>query len=295
MTGFLQLLFQGVALGATYALIALGFVVIFRASKVLNFAQIAMLLVGAYLVSWLAVDRQVPFFVAVVLAAAVLAAGGIVFQMAVLRRVAGAEPFVLVMMTLGLGVVVTAVVEVVFGPQRRALGDPWGSSAVHLGGLTFNWVKVWTILIALGALVAYFAFDRFTRYGLAIRATALDEEAASAVGVPVRRVHAIVWAVAGVLAALGGVFLAGFPSAPHPALGDAALRAFPAVILGGLESPTGAVVGGVSIGAIELLAAGYAPAALGSNFHAIAPYLVMMIVLVIRPYGLFGVRPVERL
>ena len=133
-----------------------------------------------------------------------------------LRRVAGEEPFVLVMITLGAGIAAIALVEAVFGPAQRSIGDPWGSSAATVGGVTLLWVKVWTIGVVVAALVAFFAFDRRSRYGLAIRATAADEEAAGAVGVPVRRVHLITWALAGVLATLGGVFLAGFPAAAHP-------------------------------------------------------------------------------
>ena len=294
MTNFAQLLFQGIALGAIYALIALGFVVVYRASRVVNFAQVAMLLAGAYVVSWLSVDVGLAFPLAILLAASLLALGGVAFQAGVMSRVAGQEPFVLVMITLGAGIALTGIVEAIFGPEQRAVGDPWGSSAVVVAGVTLLSVKLWTIVVVLGALAAFFAFDRFSRYGLATHATAADEEAAAATGVPVRRVHTITWAIAGVLATLGGVFLAGFPNAAHPTMGDAALRAFPAVILGGLESMVGAVIGGLVIGIVEVLAAGYAPAELGSNFHAIAPYLVMMLVLVIRPYGLFGARPVVR-
>lgn len=294
MTGFLQLLFQGIALGAIYALIALGFTVVYRASRVVNFAEVAMLLVGAYLVSWFAVDRGLPFPLAVVLAASALAIAGMAFHSIVLRRVAGAEPFVLVMITLGLTIVGIAAVEMIFGPHQRQLGDPWRASATQVAGVTLTWVKVWTVAITALALSAYTAFDRFSRYGLAIRATAGDEEAAASAGVPVRRVHAMTWALAGILAALAGALLAGFPNSVHPSLGNAALRAFPAVILGGLESPGGAVAGGLVIGVVEVLTAGYAPAFLGSNFHTIAPYVVMIGVLLVKPYGLFGVRPVER-
>ena len=125
--------------------------------------------------------------------------------------------------------------------------------------MTINTVKLWGIGVTLAALAAYFAFDRYTRWGLAIQATAADEEATLSAGVPVRRVHACTWALAGALATLGGLFLAGFPGAPQPALGDAALRAFPAIVLGGLGSPVGAVVGGVLIGVVEVLTSGYAP------------------------------------
>ena len=124
-----------------------------------------------------------------------------------------------------------------------------------------------------------------------MQATAADEEATLSVGVPVRRVHAGTWALAGALATLGGLFLAGFPGAPQPTLGDAALRAFPAIVLGGLGSPVGAVVGGVLIGVVEVLTSGYAPDSLGTNFYAVAPYIAMIAILLVRPYGLFGARP----
>jgi branched-chain amino acid transport system permease protein len=294
MTAFLQLLFQGIALGSIYALVALGFTVIHRASKVINFAQGSMLLVGAYLISLLATGLNVPFALAVVGAIALLAAGGALFQMTVLRPLLGQPVFVLVMVTIGLSIVIDSAIPAIFGGNARVLGDPWGASAVDVGGVTLNWVRIWTVVCTGLILALYFAFDRFSRYGLAMRATAADEEAALAVGVPVRRVYALTWAIAGGIAAVGGLFLAGFPSSVNPSLGDVALRAFPAVILGGLDSPPGAVVGGITIGVVEVMASGYSPGWLGSNFSGVAPYVVMILVLLCKPYGLFGARPVER-
>jgi branched-chain amino acid transport system permease protein len=294
MTAGLQLLFQGFALGCIYALVALGFTVVYRASKVINFAQGSMLLVGAYLVSVLATGLGLPFGVAVIAAIVLLAAGGAVFQMTVLRRLLGQPVFGLVMVTIGLSIAINSTIAAIFGGNARILGDPWGASAVSAGGVTLNWVRIWTVLCAGLILALYFGFDRFSRYGLAMRATAADEEAAAAVGLPVRRVYALTWAIAGGVAAVGGLFLAGFPSSVNPALGDVALRAFPAVILGGLDSPTGAVVGGITIGIVEVMASGYAPGWLGSNFSGVAPYVVMILVLLSRPYGLFGTPPVER-
>lgn len=295
MTEFVQLLFGGVSLGTTYALVALGFVVVYRASGVINFAQGAMLLAGAYTISWLATDVGVGFLPAVLAAVALLALAGAGFQAAVLRRVSGEPTFVLVMITIGAGIVVTALIEALFGADQRLLGDPWGSSSFQVGGVTITWVKLWGIVVTAGALAAYFAIDRYTRWGLAMQATAEDEEATLSLGVPVARVHLITWALAGALATLGGLFLAGFPSAPQPTLGDAALRAFPAIVLGGLRSPTGAVVGGVLIGITEVMTAGYAPDSLGDNFYAVAPYIAMILILLVRPYGLFGHAPAERL
>jgi branched-chain amino acid transport system permease protein len=294
MSQFFQLLFQGFSLGCIYALVALGFTVIYRASKVINFAQGSMLLVGAYLVSVLATGLHLPFVVAALAAIVLLAAGGAVFQMTVLRRVLGQSVFTLVMITIGLSIVIDAAVPAIFGDSARILGDPWGASSVRLGGITLTWVRIWAIICTAVILALFFAVDRFSRYGLAMRATAADEEAALAVGVPVRRVYAVTWAIAGGVAAVGGLFLAGFPSSPNPSLGDVALRAFPAIILGGLDSPLGAVVGGVVIGIVEVLTSGYAPGWLGNNFSDVAPYVVMIAVLLVRPYGLFGARPVER-
>jgi branched-chain amino acid transport system permease protein len=294
MTAFLQLLFQGFALGCIYALVALGFTVIYRASKVINFAQGSLLLVGAYLVSVLATGLNLPFGLAVIAAIALLAAGGALFQMTVLRRLLGQPVFVLVMITIGLSIVIDSAIPAIFGGNARILGDPWGASAVNVDGVTFNWVRIWTVLCTGLILALYFVFDRFSRYGLAMRATAADEEAALAVGVPVRRVYALTWAIAGAVAAVGGLFLAGFPNSVNPSLGDVSLRAFPAIILGGLDSPPGAVVGGIAIGIVEVMASGYSPAWLGSNFADVAPYVVMILVLLSRPYGLFGARPVER-
>ena len=295
MTEFAQLLFQGISLGSTYALIALGFVVVFRASGVINFAQGAMLLAGAYSISWLATDLGVPFLPAVVASIALLAVAGAAFQAGVLRRVAGEPTFVLVMITIGAGIAITSLIEAAFGTDPRLLGDPWGSTSFAVGDVTINWVKLWGIVVTVVALAAYFAFDRWTRWGLATQATAEDEEATLALGVPVRRVHLITWAMAGALATLGGLFLAGFPASPQPALGDAALRAFPAIVLGGLRSPTGAVVGGLLIGLTEVMTSGYAPSSLGDNFYAVAPYIAMILILLVRPYGIFGRAPAERL
>lgn len=296
MTQFWQLVFDGFSLGCVYALIALGFTVIYRASAVINFAQGSMLLVGAYLISWLTVDRGLPFFVSLVIAIVAVAAGGVVFQQLVLRRVVVERPiFAVVMITIGLSTAITAGVDAIFGPNTRVLGDPWGASAAHAAGLVFDWVKVWAIIFVAVTLALFFAFDRYSRYGLAMRATASDQEAAMSVGIPVARVHALAWGIAGTLAVVAGMFLAGYPSSPNPSLGDAALIAFPAIILGGLESPVGAVIGGVVIGVVQVLASGYEPGWLGNNFYEIAPYVVMILVLLVRPYGLFGVQPAERL
>jgi branched-chain amino acid transport system permease protein len=298
VTTFLQLLFNGVALGCVYALIALGFTAIHRASNVINFAQGAFLLLGAYLVSTSAVDRGLPFAVAVVLGLVAMVVIGIVFQTLVLRRVQGQPVFTVVMITIGLNIIIVALVSAFFGSAERpnGVGDPWGNTGVHVGEVVLLWVKVWTIIVTAVVLAGFFAFDRFSRYGLATRATAIDEEAALAAGIPVRRVNAIAWGVAGAMATIAGIFLSGAPNVLDPSIGNIALLAFPAIIIGGLNSPAGAVVGGLIIGLVYEFFDGYSGQVsfLGHNFYSIAPYLVMIIVLLIKPYGLFGRAPVER-
>lgn len=298
MTTFVQLLFSGIALGAVYALIALGFTVIFKASRVINFAQGEMLALGAFFTSWLVLSVGLPFWAAFLCGLVVTAAVGLVFQFGVLRFAIGRPDFTVVMLTLGLATVLQAVIPTIWGSYPRTNGDPWGSSAIRGAGLAFNWVQLWAIVAAVLALVAFFLFNRFSRYGVAMRAAASDQEAAVAVGVPLTRVFGLAWVLAGLVACLGGVFLAGYPNQLDPTVGDSALLAFPAIILGGIDSTTGAVVGGFVIGIIQQLVAGYQPqyaSWLGHDFYTAAPYIVMVVVLLVRPYGLFGSRPAERL
>lgn len=298
MTSFLLLSFAGLALGSEYALVALGFTVIYRASRIINFAQGELLAFGALLTSWLVSGAGLPFWAAFVIGAAVTAATGLAFQVLVLRFAIGKPDFTVVMLTLGLATVVAAVLDAVFGAVPRTNGDPWGSATALIGSLRLPWVQIWAIVTAVVLLVAFHILNQRTRYGLAMRAAAADPQAALAAGVPLRRVHAAAWILAGLVACTAGVFLGGYPSDVTPQLDSVALLAFPAIILGGVDSTTGAVTGGLIIGMVQELTAGYQPqyaAWLGHDFYLVAPYVVMIIVLLVRPYGIFGSRPAERL
>ena len=298
MTTFFQLLIAGLALGAIYALIALGFTAIYRSSRVINFAQGQLLALGAFLTSWLALTDHVAFWFAFLIAATCTAVAALVFQTVVLRFAVGRPEFTIVMLTLGLATILQSVIPTAFGPNPHPNGDPWGSSSVEFAGLSLPWVEVWTIVSALAVLALFFAFNRLTKYGLAMRSAAVDPEAALAVGIPLRRVYATSWVLAGVVACVGGVFLGGYPNSIDPTIANSALLAFPAIILGGIDSTTGAVVGGFIIGIVQELTAGYQPqyaSFLGTNFYLAAPYIVMILVLLVRPNGLFGSRPAVRL
>jgi branched-chain amino acid transport system permease protein len=299
MKTFLLLLFSGCALGAVYALVALGFTVIYRASRIINFAQGELLALGALLTSSLVSAHGMSFWLAFLIGAVATALAGLTFQSVVLRFAVGKPDFTIVMLTLGLAAVVNAVLDAAFGAYPRSNGDPWGASVVDIASLRVPWVQVWTIVSAVALLVIFHFLNERTRLGLAMRCAAADPEAAIAVGVRLRRVHAAAWTLAGIVACVGGVFLGGYPNTVSPtAISDVALLAFPAIILGGIDSTTGAVVGGFIIGVIQELTAGYQPqyaAFLGQDFYLVAPYAVMIVLLLIRPYGLFGSRPAERL
>lgn len=297
MTTFLGLLWAGISLGALYSLVALGFTVVYRSSKVINFAHGMLLALGAFLVSWL-VSGGLNFVAAFAVGVAATALAGVLFQTVVLRWALGRPDFTLVMLTLGFSFVLQALLSAMFGDGQRDNGDPWGAGTFQVGGVTITEVSIWSVLVALIALALFAAVDRYSRYGIGMRAAAENPEAAMAVGIPLRRVYALAWGAAGSLACIGGVFLGGFPHSVDPTIGYVALLAFPAIILGGLESPAGAVVGGFGIGIVQQLVQGYQPQYvdfLGRDFYLIAPYVLMILVLLVRPYGLFGTKPAERI
>jgi branched-chain amino acid transport system permease protein len=298
MTDFLQLCFAGLALGSRYALVALGFVIIFKASGVINFAQGALVTLGAYLAYNFNQTWNLPFVLALPMAVATGALVGVVVQRLLLRRMVGRPVFAVIMITIGLLFLLDQAIPSVWGYDALDLGDPWGIDTVTVGGVVLAVKDLWAIALAGVVLLGFFLFFKYSRMGVAMRASALDQEAALARGISVRRVFAWSWGIAGGVAALAGVSLGSGPAAVTPSLGLVALAAFPAMILGGLDSPKGAVVGGVLIGVTQTLTAGYQPeyaAFLGNNFYVVMPYVVMIAILLIRPYGLFGTKEVQRL
>jgi branched-chain amino acid transport system permease protein len=299
VTEFLQLTFAGVALGARYALVALGFVIIFKATGVVNFAQGGFVLVGAYMAYNAFQTWDLPFGLAIAVAMLTGAVLGAVIERVVLRRMVGQPAFAVIMITIGLLFVLDQVVTTIWGFDALDLGDPWRDDDIRVGDVVLAEKDLWTIGLAAAVLAAFFAFFRYSRLGVAMRATALDQEAALAQGISARTVFLLSWAISGVVAALAGVTLAAGPIQLEPAIGFIALAAFPAMILGGLDSPGGAVVGGLVIGVVQVLTAGYQPdwawtSWLGDGFDQVMPYLVMVVILLVRPYGLFGTREVRR-
>ena len=292
----MQLLVAGVAVGALYALVALGFVIIYKATGVINFAQGALLLLGAYFALSFHELLNLPFLLAALLAMVACAAVGVLIERLILSRMVGQPVFAVIMITLGLTIFIEQVVTWRWGQQRN-LADPWGLDTFTVADVVIPVVNVVRIGAAAVLLAGFFAFFRYSRIGVAMRATASDQEAALAQGISARRIFALSWAVAAAIAALAGVLLASGGRGLDPSLGVVALVAFPAIILGGLDSPGGAVVGGAVMGVVETMTSGYSdrlPEFLGHNFHRVTPYVVLVAILMVRPYGLFGTPEVRR-
>lgn len=300
MTKFFQLVASGAALGAVYALVGLGFVVIYRATGVINFAQAGMVVLGSFLVYNATATWDLPFWLAVIVSMGLGALLGIVLERFILRRMVGRPVYAVILVTVGLLLLIEPIVTTIWRNSATNIETPWGLDKVTIGDVNILQVDIATVLLAAAVLGAFFAFFRYTKYGVAMRATAVDQEAALAQGINVRRIVALSWAIAGVVAVLAGTML-GAGAGPGTGLGIGitviSLKALPAVVLGGLDSPAGAVVGGMIIGIAEVLTAGYQSDVLPflpAGFAAVMPWVVMLVVLVVRPYGLFGTRDVRR-
>ncbi|MET9444574.1 branched-chain amino acid ABC transporter permease [Streptomyces sp. NPDC006610] len=297
MTELLDHVLNGLALGSVYALVALGFVIIFKASGVLNFAHGSLLLLGGYLTAVLHDDLGFAGALAVAVLATALVAGAV--DRLLLQRVGqdAQAAHVATIVTIGVDIVLVTDLARRIGGDLLSLGDPWGDAVTELGPVTVADSRIAAIAVSALVIAGVFALFRFTSWGLSLRAAAEDVEAASLMGVRLVRVRTIAWCLAGALAALAAVFLVAFPA---PGLerttGQIALKAFPAAVLGGMASPTGALAGSLLIGLTESLVAGYQTQlhVLGEGFGDVAPYAVMVLVLLVRPTGLFGAKGAVR-
>jgi branched-chain amino acid transport system permease protein len=294
VTQVLEILSRGLGLGSVYALLALGFVIIYKSTRVISFAQPAFMLAGAVMVSYFV--GALGFYLAVPLAALGTAALALGVERVAVRPMVGRPAFAVAIITLGVDVVIRVVAIAFIGIDIRQVGDPWGLNIVTLFGASMQQRHLAMIATTTVLVTVLFLFFRYTRMGLAMRAAAYDQEAALANGVSVSAVFAVSWAIAGALAAFGGAFAAAGGNLEQ-SLWLIALIALPVIILGGLDSLPGAVVGGLLVGVAQEVVATYQhtfPGWLGGNVQAITPWVVMLVVLLVRPYGLFGTREVER-
>jgi branched-chain amino acid transport system permease protein len=298
MVKLAQLVVYGLSLGSLYGLVALGFVVIFKSTGVLNFAHGAIVLVAGYMLFLAgAGGLNAPFALAFVLALAAIAAFSVAIERLVLGYAVTSSADTKLMITLGLYIVLVTAAEAYFGVNQVSIGVPLDGQLV-IGDVHIDHIRLAAIVGSFTCVGALALFFNRTKLGLSMRIAAADPEVATVLGINVQAVHAVAWAIAGILGLVAVTFLGSLPGyGLQPSTAYVAFRAFPAAVLGGMASLPGAVVGGLLIGLVEVLMAGYQPVFLpwlGNGFYIVSGYIVMIAILLVRPQGIFGKLSGER-
>ncbi len=290
----LQLLLNGVVVGSIYSLVALGFVIIYKASGILNFAQGEFLLLGAYAFLAIVTHSRVPVLAALLLTLLFSALLGLLLERLVLRPMIGEPVISVIMLTLGLSSVLRAIVQGLWGTDTRPLPAVFSLEPVQLGPLPVARGYLFSAACVAVLLVLFSAFFKYSRPGIAMRATAGSQQVALSMGISVRRIFALSWSIAAVVSAAGGVLLGTMRGGVDGSLGLLGLKVLPVVIVGGLDSIGGAILGGILIGVLENLSGGYLDGLLGGGTKEVAPFVALVLVLMVRPYGMFGTVKIER-
>jgi branched-chain amino acid transport system permease protein len=290
----LQLTINGLIVGALYGVVAMCFVLIYKASQVVNFAQGEFLLIGAWVCWWLLTKHQLPFYAAFLFTLAFMMAFGFILQVVVLRPLIGEPVISVIMVTIGLSIFFQALMKWMFGVFAQPFPPIFATRSVNLLGLEVQTVYVMSTAVSAVIMAGFAWFFKFSRMGLAMRATAFDQQVAQSLGVSIRQVFALSWGIAAMVSAVAGVVV-GVVNGVSSALSFFGIKVFPAVILGGLDSIVGAVLGGLIIGVLENLAHYVDSQFLNwGNLYEVAPFYVLIVILMIRPYGLFGTKDIER-
>ncbi len=293
---FPQFLVTGILTGGIYALVALGIVLIYKSSRVFNFAHGHILMIGAFLVWWFVEPLGLPIWLALLATALGAVLLGFAIERLALRPLIGQPILATVMMTLAMAQFLQGAVILTWGAYQRALPEILPLQPVVIGTIRLRLNLVIAFGVAMLGLGAFALFFRYTKSGLAMRAAAEDHQLAQSAGLRVRRIFGLAWAIASVVAMVSGILL-GNISGVDLNLATIGFKAFPAVLFGGLESIPGAIIGGLAVGVVESLAAGLPadPTVRSWNLGEIAPYVFMLLVLLFRPEGLFGLRRIERI
>jgi branched-chain amino acid transport system permease protein len=285
----LQVLFSGLALGSIYGLVALGFAVVFKATDVFNFAQGMFVVCGAYLVVTGITSLQLPFPLAILFM--VVGAGliGILIHKLLIQPLSGQPMLAVIMLTIALSIAMRALIEIIYGSQGLTLNTPLPSGVFKIGELRISQLHLTAAVVSWGCMAVFGAFFRYTSIGLLMRATADGHEAAVVSGINVNVMNRLAWAIGCILAAIGGLFL-GQLQIVSTELETIGLLALPAVVIGGMQSIPGAIIGGLLVGLIEQLSASY----ISPKSSDIIIYALLLLILMVRPWGLFGQRELGR-
>ena len=279
----LQLLISGVSQGCVYGLIALGFVLIYKATEMVNFAQGDIMMLGAFVAFSLGNIAGLPFVVVFVLTLVIMGALGMALERGLLRPMIGEPPFAVLMLTIGLGFVIRAIAGAIWGNQPRALDSPFAGEVVELRGLIIGYENIAIVVGTALLCLLLFLFFRFTRIGIAMQAASQNQLAAFYVGIPVKRVFSLVWGISAAIAAAAGILVAPV-SLIDPLMGLVGIKAFAAAIVGGFGSLPGAIVGGLIIGIAEQFVGLYLPAGLSE----VSAFVILLAMLFLRPEGIFA-------
>ena len=282
---FLQLVISGIAQGCIYGLIALGFVLIYKATETVSFAQGDLMMLGAFAGLAGMTMLGFPFWLAVISAIVAMALLGLVTERLVIRPILGQPAFSIVMLTIGLGYVGRGLITMIpgIGTETHTLPVPYKDQAWTLGGLIVSMEQTAVIVVTAVLCAALYALFKYSKLGLAMQASSQNQLAAYYMGIPVKRLNGLVWALAAAVAAIAGLLLAPITFV-HANMGFIGLKAFPAAVVGGFGSLPGAIVGGLVIGIVESLSGFYLP----EGFKDIAAYIVVLVMLMVKPNGLFG-------
>jgi len=282
---FLQLVISGIALGCIYGLIALGFVLIYKATETVSFAQGDLMMLGAFGGMVCMTVLGLPFWLSVLAAMTAMGLMGLLIERALIRPILGQPAFSIVMLTIGVGYVARGLITMLpgIGTDTHVLPVPYKDALLQLGGLIIPVEQLMVMIFTAVLCAALFALFRYTKLGIAMQASSQNQLAAYYMGIPVKRLNGLVWALAALMAAIAGLLLAPITFV-HANMGLIGLKAFPAAVVGGFTSLPGAIVGGMIIGVVESLAGFYLP----EGFKDIAAYVVVLIMLMVKPNGLFG-------
>lgn len=291
---FIQLIINGLIIGCLYGVVGMCFVLIYKASQVVNFAQGEFLLIGAWACWWLLTYWQIPFLWGFLISLAFMMLFGLALQVIVLRPLIGEPVISVIMVTIGLSIFFQALMKWMFGTFAQPFPPIFSVQKVDVFGLQVQTAYLMSTGVSLAIMAGFAWFFKYSRMGLAMRATAFNQQVAQSLGISVRQVFALSWGISAAVSAVAGVVV-GIVNGVSSALSFFGIKVFPAVILGGLDSVLGAVVGGLIIGVLENVAHYFDSQFLKwGNLYEIVPFYVLIVILMIKPYGLFGTRDIER-
>jgi branched-chain amino acid transport system permease protein len=286
---FLQVLVSGITAGSLYALIALGFVLIYRATEIVNFAQGEVVMIGAYFALLFYVDMHLPYYLSFLLAGVSAFLVGMIINNLVCRPLMGAKHLAVVMATFALSFLMRSIIRIIWGSQYYSFPTPFPETPYKVGRVIISPQNLWIAFISLGIMLFFYLFFRFTKTGKSMFATAQNPEAASLMGVSIQRVYTMIWGISCAMGAASGILIAPL-YAISPYMGIISIKAFTAAVLGGFNSLPGSVIGGLLLGVIENLGSFY----ISSAYKDILSFLVLIAVLIFKPTGLFGTEEIKR-